>query len=207
MGHVASVVGGVEEINLYYGDANRRFFPNPADYQEKAVSFLVEHALTTSTIFTGEDIVSRLTPEGTAQRVLSAQEGVLRSLISGQRIKRLGEIEQTSTNAAYTCSRLFTELRNGLFRELGGKTVEIDLYRRNLQRSYVDMLSANLKTPAANSDLPAYSRAELEAIRSLILKTETNRTKPVVQNHLKDLAARITRALDPRPSAYLQPEK
>ncbi len=37
MGHVANVVGGVEEINLYYGDASRRFFPNPADYQQQAV--------------------------------------------------------------------------------------------------------------------------------------------------------------------------
>ena len=45
MGHVANVVGGVQEINLYYGDANRRYFPNPADYQQKAVSFLLQHAL------------------------------------------------------------------------------------------------------------------------------------------------------------------
>ena len=67
MGHVANVVGGVQEINLYYGDANRRFFPNPADYQQQAVSFLLEYALTTPTNFTGEDIVSRLTAEGTAR--------------------------------------------------------------------------------------------------------------------------------------------
>jgi len=74
------------------------------------------------------------------------------------------------------------------------------LYRRNLQRSYIDMLSANLKTPAANSDLPAYSRAELEAIRAEIVKSELS-PKPVVQMHLKDLAARITRALDLHPPA------
>ena len=48
MGHVANVVGGVEEINLYYGDANRRFFPNSAAYQQQAVSFLLEHALSTT---------------------------------------------------------------------------------------------------------------------------------------------------------------
>jgi hypothetical protein len=75
------------------------------------------------------------------------------------------------------------------------------LYRRNLQRSYIDMLSANIKTPAVNSDLPAYSRAELEAIRALIRKTDVSRTQPVVQMHLKDLTARITRALDPHPVA------
>jgi hypothetical protein len=205
MGHVANVVAGVQEINLYYGDANRRYFPNSADYQQQAVSFLLEHALTTPTNFIGQDIVSRLTAEGTAERVLTAQNGVLRNLISGQRIERLAEIEQTSTNAAYSPAKLFTDLRDGLFRELGGKPVDIDLYRRNLQRSYIDMLSANLKTPAINSDLPAYSRAELEAIRTLIRKTDVSRTKPVVQMHLKDLAARITHALDPHPAAGQTP--
>jgi hypothetical protein len=201
MGHVANVVAGVQEINLYYGDANRRFFPNPLEYQQQAVTFLLEHALTTPTNFIGEDIVSRLTAEGTAQRVLGAQEAVLRSLTSGRRIQRLAEIEQTSTNAAYSPAKLFSDLREGLFRELGTKPTDIDLYRRNLQRSYIDMLAANLKPPLANSDLPAYSRAELEEIRSLIQKADSAGTKPVVQKHLKDLAARITRALDLHPPA------
>jgi hypothetical protein len=76
--------------------------------------------------------------------------------------------------------------------------VDIDLYRRNLQRSYVDMLADNLKNPAANSDLPAYSRGELEAIRALIRTTDVSGSRAVVQVHVKDLTARITRALDPR---------
>jgi hypothetical protein len=201
MGHVANVVGGVEEINLYHGDASRRFFPNAADYQQQAVSFLLDNALTTPTNFTREDIVARLTAEGTAQRVLGAQNAVLRNLISIRRIDRLAEIEQTSTNVIYSPAKLFTDLRDGLFRELSATPPDIDLYRRNLQRSYIDMLSGNLKGPAANSDLPAYSRAELEAIRDLIKKTELSGTKPVVRLHLKDLTARITRALDPHPPA------
>lgn len=198
MGHVANVVGGVQEINLYYGDANRRFFPNPADYQQQAVSFLLEHALSTPTNFVAEDIVSRLTADGTAQRILTAQTAVLRNLISDRRIDRLAEIEQTSTNAAYSPAKLFADLRVGLFRELSGKPADIDLYRRNLQRTYIDLLSADIKNPAANSDLPAYSRSELEAIRALIRRADVSSAKPVVQTHLKDLTARITRALDPR---------
>jgi hypothetical protein len=201
MGHVANVVGGVQEINLYYGDANRRYFPNPADYQQQAVSFLLEHALTTPNDFIGQDILSRLTAEGTAQRILTAQNAVLRSLVSSRRLERLAEIEQSSTNAAYSPAKLFMDLRDGLFRELGSQPADIDLYRRNLQRSYVDLLSANLKPPAVNSDLPAYSRAELEAIRELIRKTDVSRTRPVVQMHFKDLTARITRALDLHPPA------
>ena len=200
MGHVANVVAGVQEINLYYGDANRRFFPNSADYQQQAVSFLVDHAFITPTNFVAQDIVSRLTAEGTAQRVLGVQSQVLRSLISQGRVARLGEIEQTQTNATYAPSKLFLDLRKGLFRELSAKPVEIDLYRRNLQRAYVEMLAANIKTPASNSDLPAYSRAELESIRTLISQASPDPDKTVVQNHLKDLTARILKALNPRPT-------
>ena len=201
MGHVANVVGGVEEINLYYSDANRRFFPNSADYQQQAVSFLLEHALQTPATFTNEDVVSRLTAEGTAQSVLRAQNQVLANLISKQRIDRMAELEQSDSEPGYPPSKLFLDLRHGLFRELGVKPLIIDLYRRNLQRSYVDMLAADIKNPPANSDLPAYARAELESIRDLIHQADASAAKPVVQAHLKDLAARITKALDLHPVA------
>jgi hypothetical protein len=201
MGHVANVVGGVEEINLYYGDANKRYFPNSAEYQQQAVTFLLENALTTPTNFIRPDIIERLSAESAAQRILSAQSRVLQSLISGQRVSRMAGIEQTQTNATYPPSKLFLDLRNGLFRELGAKPPEIDLYRRNLQRAYIDMLADNLKSPAANSDLAAYSRAELEAIRELIRKADAATAKPVVQAHLKDLNARVEKAFDTRAAA------
>ncbi|MSU64059.1 MAG: DUF5117 domain-containing protein [Pedosphaera sp.] len=198
MGHVANVVGGVQEINLYYGDADRRFFPNAADYQAKAVSFLVDNAFNTPTNFIRSEILARLSADGAAQRVLNAQSQVLRNLISSQRINRLAEIEQTQGNAAYSPAKLFLDLRNGLFRELDTKPLDFDLYRRNLQRSYLDMLAANLKTPVSNSDLPALSRAELIGIRELIRKADATGAAPGVQAHLADLLARIERALDPR---------
>jgi len=198
MGHVVNVVGGVQEVNLYFGDADRRFFPNAAEYQDKAVTFLLENALSTPTNLIRDDIVARLTPDGTAQRVLNAQSQVLRNLTSASRVNRLAEVEQTKGNTAYSPAKLFLDLRSGLFRELAAKPVAIDLYRRNLQRSYIDLLSANIKTPAANSDLPAYSRAELQSIRETIQKADGSGASTVVQAHLKDLLSRIEKALDPR---------
>ena len=45
---------------------------------------------------------------------------------------------------------------------------------------------------------PRRRRAELESIRELIRKADSAEAKPVVRAHLKDLTARITKALDPR---------
>ena len=112
-------------------------------------------------------------------------------------MERLAEIEQTATNTVYSPAKLFTDLRNGIFRELESKPVDIDLYRRNLQRWYVEQLAADIKNPAANSDLPAFARSELETIRKLIRRTGFTGAKTSVQMHLKDLAARITRGLEP----------
>ena len=202
MQHVANVVGGVQQINLYYGDADRRFFPNTAEYQQSAVTFLIEHAFTVPTAFIGEDIVGRLTADGTAQRVLGTQSAILGNLISSRRVARMSEIEQTATGATYSPVKLFQDLRAGLFQELTAQPLEINLYRRNLQRAYVDLLAANVKSPANNSDLPAYSRAELGEILALIRKSEdVAGLKPVVRAHLRELKSRISRALDPRVSA------
>jgi Met-zincin/Domain of unknown function (DUF5117)/Domain of unknown function (DUF5118) len=198
MGHVTSVVGGVQEVNLYYGDADRRFFPNSADYQQQAATFLIENAFRTPSKFVPPDVVARLTAEGTAQRILGVQMSVLRRLVSPDRVARMSEIEQSGADPAYTPAKLFTDLRSGLFQELIGKPADIDLYRRNLQRSYVELLSSNIKNPTANSDLPAFSRGELEAIQDLLKKADPTGLKPVVQRHIKDLAARIEHALDPR---------
>jgi DNA-binding GntR family transcriptional regulator len=111
------------------------------------------------------------------------------------------ELEQSQTKPGYPPAKLFLDLRTGLFRELGVKPLDIDLYRRNLQRSYIDMLAGDIKTPAANSDLPAFAREELDSIRDLIRKTDAAGAKPAVQAHLKDLTARITKSLDLRATA------
>jgi len=201
MGHVANVVGGVQEVNLYYGDADQRYFPNPAEYQQSAVDFLLTNALNTPTNFIARDIVDRLTAEGVAQRVLTAQTQVLRNLTSPQRINRLTEIEQRQGASAYPAAKLFGDLRAGLFRELRVAPLDIDLYRRNLQRSYVDLLASHLKNPAANSDLPALARLGNEAVRQQVQGAGAAGAPPTVQAHLKDLLARIARALDVRAAA------
>ena len=200
MGHVVNVVGGVQEINLFYGDANRRFFPNDPAYQQQAVDFLLEHALSTPVKFIAPDVVSRLTADGTAQRVLGVQTAVLHSLLSPSRIARLAELEQTETNH-YAPAKLFADLRTGLFRELApGGPVVIDLYRRNLQRTYVDLLADQVRNPVASSDLPALARHELSALRTRLESFRGSGGNPVVEAHLRDLVARIVKALDPRPA-------
>ncbi len=199
MGHVANVVGGVERVNLYYGDADQRFFPLNADYQRDSVRFLVENALRTPEKFITPEITLRLTSEGLANRVLSAQSRLLRMLINTRRINRMAEHAERTGEGAYTPAAMLADLRNGVFSELNDKSIRIDIYRRNLQRTYVDMLGSLIQDPSASSDLPALARVELVALKAAISKRESEVANDVTMTaHLRDLFARIEAALDPR---------
>ncbi len=198
MGHVANVVGGVEQINFYYGDAEQRFFPIDFDKQREAVEFLLENALDTpDEEFISADILGRLQASGSPDRMLGAQQRVLRALMNENRLKRMAEIAQTNDDA-YTGAELIEDIEDGVFSELNarsGRNVTVDVYRRNLQRVYVDMLESNVSRGATDSDTAALSRESLRRIREQISDDGTWGDDETTA-HFRDLAARIDDALD-----------
>ena len=198
MGHVVNVVGGIQEINLFFGDADQRFFPNPAQYQREAVRFLIDHALAAPGSMTPRDVVLRLTAEGVADRVLQAQERVYRGLLNQDRIRRMAEHAESEADDAYRPEDLISDLSAAVFSELEEADPEISLHRRNLHRSLVEHLASTLKEPAVDSDLPALGRAALEVIRGRINRRLADVPGDLVKAHLEDLRFRIALALDPR---------
>ena len=177
----------------------------PADQQKKAVAFLIEHGFRTPPSLIAPDILDRLESHGTAERILSAQQSLLRSLINKIRLDRMSELAARAPKEAYTPADLVKDLHAGILSELKAKPIEIDLYRRNLQRAYVDLLAGFLDNPTEDSDLPALARAELEGlskeIKGLLDRVENRKASPVVRRHLEDIKTRADHALDPIPSA------
>jgi hypothetical protein len=194
MGHVANVVGGVEEINRYYGDADQVYYPNSADYQKKAVQFLNEHAFIVPGMHLNKDVLGRISPEGAADSVLNAQKQLLASLVNERRIKRMAEISERNDAESYPPMALLNDLRAGIFDELQSGAA-VSLYRRNLQRSMVEHLASFLKTPPEDSDLPALARQQLLLIDGR-LKDIEEAPSSMRGAHFQDLIARIERALN-----------
>ncbi len=198
MGHVAGLVGGVEEINIWYGQADQRYFPLESDRQRAAVAFLVENALQTPTAMMPNDVIDRLTGNGVADRVLSSQSRVVNSLLSARRVDRMSEHADRIGDDAYAPADMMDDLRDGIFAEMNGNdAIEIDVYRRNLQRTYVDRLGGVIEAPSASSDLPALARGELVAIMMMTNEAASSRAEDAtVKAHLADLHARCRKALD-----------
>jgi len=199
MVHVANVVGGVERINLYYGDADRRFFPIDARRQREAVEFLNRHAFARPDLFLDPDVTGRLEAGGVADRVLAAQSGVLAVLLGSERLKRMAEIRAREGEAAYAPADLFADVTAGIWSELDGSpggAPAIDLYRRNLQRAHVDLLARGLDADDPASDVRALARAELAGLMERCRAQAPSAADAATRRHLEDIAARIRKALD-----------
>jgi hypothetical protein len=143
-------------------------------------------------------VIDRLTGNGVADRVLSSQSRVVNSLLSARRVDRMSEHADRVGDDAYAPADMMDDLRNGIFSEMAGQdAIEIDVYRRNLQRTYVDRLAGVIATPSASSDLPALARGELVAIMMMTNGAAGDRAgDPTINAHLADLHARCRKALD-----------
>ena len=129
-------------------------------------------------------------------RLQGAQQRLISMLVSDARINRMAELATWNADA-YTPIELLADLREGLFSEITSAQ-PVDLYRRNLQRSYVDHLGRSLIKPKANSDLPTLARAELTAMAAMFEDSTSSDT--MTQAHILDLSARVERWLEADPA-------
>jgi hypothetical protein len=195
MVHVANVVGGVARINLYYGDADRRYFPIDAAKQREALRFLNENAFVTPEMFLDPDVTGRIGATGAADVVLRAQQAVLNALIDANRVKRMSEQVQADPGGAYSPTAMLTDLTSGVWSELDDSST-IDLYRRNLQRAHVKTLVSRLSSADVASDMPALARGELASLRDRIEAALEGGPDETTARHLREVAAEIDRNLE-----------
>jgi hypothetical protein len=197
--HVAKLVGGVVETDYHAGRGDEVFRPVPAARQAQAVRFLVDNAFTAPKSLLMPDILNRIEPAGVADRVLNEQRALLGSLLSENRIKRLVDAQALSSGSAYTVAQLVTEVQNGLWSELAQPHPLIDLYRRNLQRAYLQMLKPRLVgDTASQSDFRPIALGALRDLAKSIDHATPLTTDRATVLHLKDCRVQIERILNPK---------
>src|SRR5690606_618430 len=118
-------------------------------------------------------------PIGALNRIRNAQRSVLNNLLSSARFARLAEQQAVDGTSAYQPSEMLNDVRNGVWSELNGSSVVVDAYRRNLQRSYLEIANTKINQtaqvpagiPAAfaaqfisSGDEKGYYRAELRTL-------------------------------------------
>jgi hypothetical protein len=206
LSHVTAIVGGFNSQQKHGGQDGVRFVIVPKDRQAAAVRFLNENAFATPTWALKPDILRRIEPSGALARVNAAQERVLNSLFSNTRFDRLIEQEAIDGAASYRPSDFMSDVRRGIWSELEGGPVRIDVYRRNLQNSYIDLLSNKLNVrPSVTDDYRALIKAELRDLSTALAAAAPRALDRQTRAHLADARDQIAKALDPKFAAPAAP--
>src|SRR5215217_689074 len=199
LNHVAAIVGGFNSQQKHAGQNGVRFVIVPKERQAAAVRFLNDNAFATPAWAVKPEILRRIEPSGALARVNLAQERILNSLLSNARFDRLVEQEAIDGMAAYKPADFMADLRKGIWSEIEGGPVRIDVYRRNLQNSYIDMLSNKLNVrPAVTDDYRALIKAELRDLSAAIAAATPRALDRQTRAHLADARDQIAKALDPK---------
>ncbi|MEN9599251.1 MAG: hypothetical protein RL596_1570 [Bacteroidota bacterium] len=217
MGHVLTNVGGVYET-FKTAESNEAVYEIvPKARQKEAVAFLNKQILETPNWLIDRELWNKFNNPISADPIVGAQDGVLNSLISGDRLNRLQlNAERFGNDKAYNAMELLNDVQSGIFSELSSKKA-IDAYRRLLQKAYVERLSAlvNAAAPAPaqtiapgitisfgpdlrKSDVPAIVRAQLVGLRGQLNAASASFSDKLSKVHLQDLAEKIKQALDPK---------
>lgn len=197
MGHVASNIGGVYQYTKTYDQEGTIFSHVPKTKQEMAMIFLSRELFQTPKWLIDPAILDRIEATGIVNRLLSMQKRTLNNLFDESRLARLAEAEATEgSNKAYTLIDLFLGVKAGIWGELDGG-VAIDVYRRNLQRAYIEKMEALMKNPKDQSDVKAIARSMLKRLEKEIQNNISKQSNDLSIFHLEDILARIDAILNP----------
>lgn len=198
LGHVAKNVGGIYNtpITVEQTDAVARTFV-PADIQRRAVAFLNKQLFTTPEWLIDRPLMekARVVP---AKAICPLQSSTLNRLISRNTLDKLTENEMLNGKAAYTPTQLFQDLEKVIW----GKLSQSDIYKRNMQKAYIQALirlldgkEDNGKSRPAYSDAPAIARGELTKLKG-ITASAAGITSGIARSHYQNLLALISEALE-----------
>jgi hypothetical protein len=213
VGHVTTMVGGVYE---QYAKPNQQILsynPVPKASQQAAVNWLIFNVFNNVDWLINKEVVTHHMA-GYTDRIRSLQVNPLNRMLSLETFARLDNSGLTTSNY-YKTIDLFQDLRGGIWSELAtGKN--IDRYRRNLQKAYIERLKALMTDqapapaaaagpfgpretyPVAQSDVRSIVRGELKALQASLVIAKGKYADKEVRYHLDDCLERVALILNPR---------
>ena len=211
--HVAAIIGSAETQERY--GTGIRFTPTSKRRQQDALRYLNANAFRVPGWLLDADVIRRIEAEGTVARIRAAQASVVGTLINEPRLNRLVEYEALGRpGEAYTIADLLNEMRTGIWGELSASSVRIDVYRRGLQRSYLEAIDRVVYPPRPATPpvvfpglpaAPRFSSDARPALRGHLLELDRavqsaigRAADGMTRLHLRDVHMEIERLLDPK---------
>lgn len=216
MNHVVRNVGGIYEVPKSVEQPGDVYSPTPKATQKEAMDFLNKQLFETPTWIIDKNILNKFSNPTNSENLGSIQTNVVNSLVSSARLSRMVySANRFGTANTYSADEMLTDAEKAIYTELTTKK-PVDMYRRNLQKTYAEALISILNPsggisftisfggglPSAGSvktsDVMSIARAHLVSLRSKILAAIPGTADTMTKYHLQDVAERIRKALDPK---------
>ncbi len=215
MGHVAKNIGGIQTTPRMQEEGGVVVEFTPKAKQKEAIRFLQAHLFTTP-LWLKQRKIEGLIGTNVMTTILGVQNNILGRLLNNNTFNKLFRHEASGNRNVYTASEMVTDLRKGIWRELATRK-PIDIYRRNLQKAFVEQLTGSLKSDgmpvisfsssrgfslpsdfSRTTDAVSIVKAQLRTLQSEIRAALPAYKDAASRAHLLDVNDRITEVLDPK---------
>jgi hypothetical protein len=226
MGHVTTLIGGVN-VDLKTGEqAGPVYNPVPKAKQKAALQFLADNVIRTPSWLAPDDILTRIGPPSGGGSLATRQANVVTQLLDARRLTRLVESEALSGDDAYSLTEYLGDVRRVVWGTPGSGSAP-DASRRMMQRVYLERLDALISPPpppaaaagqgpgggggppqqqgallaapnVPRTDLPAMARSQVRAIREEARRAALAAPAGVVRAHWQDIGDRADQMLEAR---------
>ncbi|PRY12792.1 uncharacterized protein DUF5118 [Pontibacter ummariensis] len=211
IGHVVTNVGGVREDRLKPSQQGYVYTPVSSKKQAESLNWLLQNAFSSPEWLNQTEISRNIHHANQVENVRNLQVRHLNNLLSADRMARLMENEVKGVN--YNALDMVRDLQHGIWSEVYNGQ-KVDIYRRNLQKAYLDRVnyllneepargrSSRYGTPVdlSQSDIRSVLRGELVKLQSQLKRSQSRYANDLTRYHVDDAIVRIDNILNPKKS-------
>ncbi|MFQ3296082.1 MAG: hypothetical protein ACI9JT_000800 [Polaribacter sp.] len=197
VGHVIGNIGGVYEFNKKPSQAGDIYIAVTKAKQKEAMVWLQKNVFETQHWLLDKNILNKIDEAGYADILTKYQNRFLRTLLNTKTLKRMIDAAIIQENN-YTTIAMISDLSNGIFSE-AKTTKNVDLHRRNLQKSFISNMANLMKNAATkNTDISSIVRGELTTLKYNLNLASKRTVNKITKYHYKDAIVLINNTLDPK---------
>jgi hypothetical protein len=212
---VVKLIGGVRENRVMGGRGTDTFTRTSLKEQRAAIRFLLDEALVTPKWLVDPRVLNRISMVDVAAPVVNSQKRILGEMLQPVRFRVLEDVESLSPGTGLSAYDYLELVQKSLFRETQQTSPKVDIYRRELQREFVEHLKAfsgeaqRLKSfgfmLAASQtellvDLRPAALQSLKDVKAMLLTGEQRATDRPTRQHFAQLARDVEKTLKIRGS-------
>jgi hypothetical protein len=212
----ARYIGGVYHYRDHFGDTGNRppFVPVPAAQQREALNLIRDNLFAPQAFTFSPQLLNKLTPDRFPdwgdfssferrpdypihQEILSLQTAALNRLFHPIVMSRVLDNElRVAPGTGLTLGVIFASIRDAIWVETLQPKVNINSFRRSLQREHLrKMIALVVREAATPEDARSLARYTLTLLRGRLRAAAPNATSVETRAHLNESIARIDEAL------------